>query len=155
MSYTTIKGKLVKTGESPTITRAAVKPAKKVLDNLRLIRTFTEGGKHYGLFHNNDDDARYLHDEDGDLILILDANLNVKARDGHFGDIHSEGDNWIFYYGPLRTRFDTGVTVNTARRSYCWEQLEAAEVAVCRHYVQRTLLPKFKRSQETEGGACD
>lgn len=115
-----------------------------------LIQTINEGGKRYAFYHNNEDDARYLHDEDGDTILIIDANLNVIARDGKFGDLESDR-NWTLYYGPNRTRFDTGI----AHQNSSWKALEQAEVEVCKFYIQNTKLPKFKRVEETEGGSCD
>ncbi len=119
------------------------------------LQTIRIGEKQYPFFHNNDDDARYLHDEDGDLVLVIDSGLNVKGRDGKFGDIQSERDKWVLYYGPNRTRFDLDVSVHTLTRRHCWEQLEAAEVAVCQFYIKNTSLPKFKRAEETEGGSCD
>lgn len=115
-----------------------------------LLKNISEGGKDYHFFHNSDDDARYLLDEDGDTILIIDANLNVNARDGKFGDLEG-GTTWVLYYGPIRTRFDTGIAVG----QHCWKALEAAEIEVCKFYIQNTKLPKFKRVEETEGGSCD
>lgn len=115
-----------------------------------LLKHISVGEKSYGFFHNNDDDARYLHDEDGDLILVIDRSLNIEARDGHFGSLEGEG-TWILYYGPISTRFDTGV----ATQNHSWKALEVAEIKVCEWYVQNTKLPKFKRPEETEGGTCD
>ena len=146
MAYTVINRKLAKVGRNG----ALLKPLNKPLAALRHIRTIEVGGKYYGFFHCNDDDARYLHDEDGDLILTIDANLNVTARDGRFGSIESDA-NWTLYYGPIRTRFDTGVAI----RDHHWQALEDAEIEVCKFYIQNTLLPKFKRPQETEGGSHD
>ena len=117
---------------------------------MNLLKNIAEGGKDYHFFHNNDDDARYLLDEDGDTILIIDRNLNVEARDGRFGNLESDA-NWTLYYGPTRTRFDTGISVS----NYCWKSLEQAEIEVCKFYIQNTKLPKFKRVEETEGGSCD
>ena len=114
-----------------------------------LLKCIHFGEKRYGFFHDSNSDARYLKDSDGDTLLIIDANLNVIARDGRFGTI--EGDtNWTLYYGPIRTRFDTGVSYANGS----WRALETAEVEVCRFYLQHAMLPKFKRT-ETEGGTCD
>lgn len=145
MGYTTINGKLVNR-KAPRQAKYELQAEKK----MSLMKILDIGGDPYCLYHCNEDDARYLKDSDDDLVLVFDANLNVNARDGRFGTLENEG-NWILYYGPIRTRLDTEVEAS----DYCWNALEAAEIEVCKFYIQNTKLPKFKRVEETEGGSCD
>lgn len=119
--------------------------------SLALIRV---GGKRFQFFHNVETDGRELYDQDENLILIVDANLNFIEPAGRFGDLQVEGGRWVFYYGPLRTRFETGVDYDQPGRPCCWENLEKAEICAIEHYLA-TKLPKIKRPDETEGGACD
>lgn len=117
---------------------------------MRLMRYIRVGGQRYKLFHCNDSDSRHFFDEDDDIVLIVDANLAVHARDGRFGNIESEG-TWKLYYGPNRARHDTGISVG----NYCSVSLLQAEIEVFKFYIQNTKLPKFKRAAETECGYCD
>lgn len=118
---------------------------------LSLIRV---GGKRFRFLHNTQTDGRELYDQEDNLVLEVEADLQFRDKDGRVGDLNNDGGEWVFYYGPLRTRFKTGVMVDRPGRSYCWENLEKAEVEAIKHYLE-SKLPKIKRGDDTEGGSCD
>lgn len=117
---------------------------------------FAVGESHYELHHKVDNDSREVRSgEDFSLTMVIDSSLRFTGPDGKIGDMCNEGGKWVFYFGPLRTRFDTGITVDTPHRSYCWEQLEKAEMAAAKHYLE-SLKPTFLiGADDTEGGSCD
>lgn len=119
--------------------------------SLALIRV---GGKRYQFFHNVETDGRELYDQDENLVMVIDHSLNFTGPDGKVGDMHTEGGQWVLYYGPIRTRFETGVMRDRPGREYCWENLEKAEIVALTHLLERKL-PTIKRGDDSEGGTCD
>lgn len=147
MSYTTINGKpvrkivpkaskLMQRVPEPEYRAANVKPSHSMA-SLALIRV---GNERFTFFHNDDTDGRELYDQDDNLVLTVDSSLNFRDIEGRFANLHNEGGKWVFYYGPLRTRFDTDLTVNTPFREYCWEQLEQAEIVAIKHWLESELI---------------
>lgn len=100
------------------------------------------GGKRYQFFHNNDTDGRELYDQEENLIMTIDSNLAIAGPEGKIGDMCVEGithPKWVLYYGPNRTRFETGVDRDRLGRQYCWENLERAEVLALTHLLEASL----------------
>lgn len=126
-----------------------------------ILQYFTVGDKEFVLTHNLDDDSRAIVNEDGETVMEISSSLRFTGPDGEIGDLVTEGDegggHWVFYYGPIRSRFDTGVFRDRPRRSYCWENLEHAEVEAAKRYISTNApIPKIVNNFAcTEGGSCD
>lgn len=107
------------------------------------LATIIVGGKRYQFLHNVDTDGRELYDEEEKLVMTIDRSLNITGPEGKIGDMCCEGSNlggqWVLYYGPIRTRFETGVYRDRPGRDYCWENLEKAEESALKHLLEVSL----------------
>lgn len=97
------------------------------------MKIFHKGEQAYHLYHNDDDDARYVRQVGGQGYLIkIDSSLRVTdAAHKPLGTISSNAaNNW-----ELRlvdgTRIDLGVGVD----DYSWRALLSAEVVALQHLL--------------------
>ena len=112
---------------------------------MQIVRTVRVGHSHLAhVLFPTEDDRIEVQDEQGKPLLIYDANCNILAPEGRIGSFCVEGDHWVSYHGPVRTR-------RVHRRMVEVDGLIDSEVEFTKMYLAERNLPLV----ESEGGHCD